>query len=89
MSAATARINMRVTEEAREVIDRAAEAQGIDRTAFMVDAAVTRARSVLLEEAILKLSAGEVAQIADLMENPPAPNDELNRAARRLAELRL
>ncbi|MHA3684256.1 type II toxin -antitoxin system TacA 1-like antitoxin [Leucobacter sp. HY1908] len=47
------------------------------------------ARSVLLEEAILKLSAGEVAQIADLMENPPAPNDELNRAARRLAELRL
>lgn len=89
MNTATARINMRVNETTRDVIDRAAEMQGVDRTAFVVDAAMSRARSVLLEDAILSLSAREIDQVRNLLEEDVAPTPALRRAAQRLEELGL
>ncbi|MBP1325810.1 uncharacterized protein (DUF1778 family) [Leucobacter exalbidus] len=89
MNIATARINLRVSEEARDVIDRAAEMQGVDRTAFMLDAAVTRARSVILEDAILNLTSREVEQVRSLIEAEAEPTPALRRAAQRLEQLGL
>lgn len=89
MSTATARINMRVTEEARDVIDRAAEMQGVDRTAFVIDAAVTRARSVILEDKILHLTGAEVAQVREILDADAEPTPALRHAAQRLEELGL
>lgn len=89
MTGATTRINMRVAEDARDTIDRAAELQGLDRTAFMVDAAMTRARSVILEDAVLKLTPAETKQVRELLGSNAAPTPALERAAQRLAELGL
>lgn len=89
MGNADARINMRVSEKVRDMIDRAAELQGVDRTAFMLDAATTRARNVILEDRILMLTPREVEQVRDLLDSVPQPTAELARAAHRLAELGL
>ncbi|WP_164512921.1 DUF1778 domain-containing protein [Leucobacter chromiireducens] len=87
MSTATARINMRVSEDARDLIDQAAEMQGLDRTAFVIDAAMNRARNVILEGKMLQLTPEQVSQVRDLIENPPAPNEALRSAAGRLSDL--
>lgn len=87
MSTATARINMRVSEVTRDTIDEAAEMQGLDRTAFVIDAAMSRARSVLLEGKLMHLTPEQVKQVRDLLETPPAPNGALRSAAQRLSDL--
>lgn len=89
MSAATARINMRVTEKTRDIIDRAAEMQGVDRTAFVLDAAMSKARSVLIEDRILKLTGAETEQVREILESEIEPTPALRRAAERLEELGL
>ena len=45
----TRTINLRIGDERRALIDRAAEATGKDRTEFMLDAATREATTVLLD----------------------------------------
>lgn len=87
MTAISARINLRVSEDTRDIIDRAAKMQGLDRTAFMLDAAVSRAREVIFEDRLLNLSPGEVEQVRELLANAPAPTPVLRSAAKRLGDL--
>lgn len=92
MATATApnspRVNMRISSYALEVIDEAATLQGVDRTAFFIDAAMTRARKVISEER-LRVTATEVEQIKRLLADDSEPNDALKAAARKLNELGL
>lgn len=92
MSATTApvssRVNMRVSSSTLEVIDEAASVQGVDRTSFVVDAAVSRARAVLLEER-LRVTAAEVEQIQRIIAEDAPASPRLQEAARRLSELGL
>lgn len=85
MSTATARINMRITPAARDLIEDAAEVQGTDMTAFVVAAATQQARRVLLEERALKVSAAEALQIQALLSEDREPTDALKRAMERLS----
>lgn len=82
----SARVNMRVSSSALEVIDEAASLQGLDRTAFVVDAAVSRARRVLSEEK-LRVTANEVEQIKRLLSEDREPSSALRAAAQRLVDL--
>ena len=41
------RIEMRITDKVLSVIDQAAELQGINRTSFIINAAVTKATQVI------------------------------------------
>ncbi|WP_218682822.1 DUF1778 domain-containing protein [Microbacterium sp. BF1] len=84
----SARVNMRISSSALEVIDEAATLQGIDRTAFFIDAAVTRARKVISEER-LRVTATEVEQIKRLLSDDQDPTEALRSAAQRLADLGL
>lgn len=85
---ASAHVNMRVAPSALEIIDEAATIQGVARTAFVVDAAVSRARTVLLEER-LRVTATEVEQIKRLLAEERQPTDALRAAAERIQELGL
>lgn len=89
MSITTSRqkVNMRVAVTALQDIDNAAKLQGVDRTAFFVEAASTKARQVLLEEKSLRLTKREVEQIRDLLANETDPTEELIAAASQLEEL--
>jgi uncharacterized protein (DUF1778 family) len=84
----SARVNMRISAYALEVIDEAATLQGVDRTAFFIDAAVTRARKVISEER-LRVTGTEVEQIKRLLSEDKDPTEALRSAAQRLADLGL
>lgn len=84
----SSRVNMRVSSATLEVIDEAATLQGVDRTSFVVDAAVSRARAVLLEER-LRVTATEVEQIKRLLAEESPANPKLREAAERLSQLGL
>lgn len=51
----TVALNMRVDIKKRNLIDAAVSALGVDRTSFMVDAALTKAREVLLDQRLFVL----------------------------------
>jgi|tagenome__1003787_1003787.scaffolds.fasta_scaffold17682374_1 uncharacterized protein (DUF1778 family) len=70
-------INIRASAEQRELIDRAAELLGRNRTDFMLESVLREAEHVLLEQRLFRLDASAFDSIADLLDNPPVPNAEL------------
>lgn len=72
-----AAINIRATNEERNVIDRAATVLGRSRSEFMLDASYQKAVDVLLDQTFFSLDDTGFAEIVALIENPPEPNDAL------------
>ncbi|MCL2092113.1 MAG: DUF1778 domain-containing protein [Micrococcales bacterium] len=66
------RLNMRISPEARRTLKRAARAHGQNVTAFVLGAALDRARAVLAEDRELRLTASETAQVRTDLARPPA-----------------
>ncbi len=66
----TERINIRLSEEARDMLRDAAELQQQDLTSFILGPALENARTVLLEAALLKLTPLEVNQIERALDAP-------------------
>ncbi len=83
MSNASARtrtsISLRIPDEQRALIDRAAEASGKDRTAFMLDAATREATTVLLDQRYFRLDAEAWDRFTALLDAPPAENPPLRK----------
>jgi uncharacterized protein (DUF1778 family) len=75
----TENINLRVTRSQKALIDRAAEAQGRNRSDFMLDAACREAESVLLDQRYFNLDEETFQRFIDLLEAPPADNPGLIR----------
>jgi uncharacterized protein (DUF1778 family) len=73
----SARLNMRISPEALELIRSAAEKQQQDVTAFVLGAAMERARAILLEEQVLRLSPNAVLQLERALESDAAPASQL------------
>jgi uncharacterized protein (DUF1778 family) len=72
----TARLNMRISPSALELLREAAELQQQDLSAFVLGAAMERARATLVEERVLRLTPHEVLQLEaalDADESPSAP----------------
>lgn len=86
MPTARARLNMRVSEEARATLTDAAAAQGTDLTSFVIDAAMSKARRVLMEERALRVTPAEAAQLEALLAADVDAPAALRAAALRLAE---
>jgi uncharacterized protein (DUF1778 family) len=72
-------INLRTDEARRELIDRAAEALGKDRTEFMLDAATREARSILLERRFFQLDKAALRRFNEALDTPPADNPRLRK----------
>lgn len=73
----SARLNMRISPEAVELIRAAAEKQQQDVTAFVLGAAMERARAILLEEQVLRLSPNAILQLERALESDAAPASQL------------
>jgi len=73
----TARLNMRVSPEAQATIREAAAAQQQDVTSFVLGAALERARAVLLEERVLRMTPAELAQVESDLDREPRVIPEL------------
>jgi len=75
----TENINLRVTSSQKALIDRAAEAQGRNRSDFMLDAACREAESVLLDQRYFNLDGEAFQRFLDMLDAPPADNPGLTR----------
>ena len=87
--AETGRIELRIDPNAKAKLARAAALEHVDLTAFILRAALPAAQSVIEHAEHIKLSERDSLLVLDVLENPPAPNDKLRRAAAVYAKTRI
>jgi uncharacterized protein (DUF1778 family) len=75
-------INLRVSRSQKALIDRAAEAQGRNRSDFMLDAACREAESVLLDRRYFNLDEDAFRRFTAMLDAPPRSNPRLARLLR-------
>lgn len=83
MSEKTARLNVRLSAEALETIKTAANVQQQDVTSFVLGAALERARAVLAEDRLLRLTPHEVNQLESALDQEPHVVPQLANLLRR------
>jgi uncharacterized protein (DUF1778 family) len=77
MSATPARtetkaVNLRVRDDVRALIDRAARSRGTSRSDFMIEAARRAAEEALLDQCLVRVDADSFERFAALLDAPPA-----------------
>lgn len=81
------RIDLRLTDDDKSMIEEAAAMTNQTITQFMVASASERAAEVIEQHRRLILSEESWNLVMDAISNPPAPNDRLKRAAERLQSM--
>jgi uncharacterized protein (DUF1778 family) len=84
--AKSARINLRLNPESLETIRAAATVQQQDLTSFVLGAAMERARLVLAEDRLLRLTSHEVNQLERALDAGPEVIPQLRALIRRINE---
>jgi uncharacterized protein (DUF1778 family) len=84
--AKSARINLRLSPESLEAIRAAAGVQQQDLTSFVLGAAMERARAVLAEDRILRLTPHEINQLERALDAEPEVVPQLRAFIRRISE---
>ena len=77
----TERLEARVTPELKDLLLRAAELKGTTLSAFISASLQAAARCTIREHEILELNDHERELFITALLNPPAPNENLRRAA--------
>ncbi|HTS51465.1 MAG TPA: DUF1778 domain-containing protein [Bryobacteraceae bacterium] len=75
-------LNIRIKPQVRELIDRAAELAGKNRTNFVLDAACRAAESLLLDRTVLSVSPKAYRQFLKRLDARPRPNKRLIKTIR-------
>lgn len=75
-------LNMRITTDERNLIDRAAAARGVTRTDFIRAAARIAAKQTLIEAALVRATPEVFAEFVARLDAAPAPNECLRRTMR-------
>ena len=76
-NAATERINLRSTLDAKNVIQEAADLLGIPMSAFMLQTSFERAKDLLKTNQELKLNNSDRDLVMSLLDNPITPNNAM------------
>lgn len=84
---ARARVSARVSENIHETLAEAAALVGATLNQFVVQAALEKAREVIESERVIRLTARDAEVFFETIENPPEPNEAMQTAAQRHAEL--
>jgi len=75
-------LNIPITPQMRELIDRAAELAGKNRTDFVLDAASCAAEGLLLDRTVLNVSPKAYRQFLKRLDARPRPNKRLIKTMR-------
>lgn len=67
----TRAVNLRVREDTRTLIDRAAQSQGKSRSEFMIDAARRAAEEALLDQTLVRVDSDTYAHFLNVLDKPP------------------
>jgi uncharacterized protein (DUF1778 family) len=70
-------LNLRIKPQVRELIDRAAELAGKNRTDFVLDAARRAAEDALLDRTLFTVSSKAYREFLARLDAPPKPNKRL------------
>ena len=77
------RLQIRVNPSEKALLERAAAASHLNMSAFVVQAAASRAEEVLAERSSIRLSADAAAAFTEALERPAQVNDRLAKVLRR------
>jgi len=80
------RLALRVRAADKAVIMRAVALAQTDMTTFILRTALREAQSIIEEHERVKLTQRDSRLVMELLENPPAPNAKLRKAARAMPE---
>jgi len=83
----SARLEARVSPEAKALCARAAKIQGTTLTEFVVNCAVETARRTVNESELSELTRRDRIAFVEALLAPPAPNEKLRRAAARHTQI--
>src|SRR4051794_26838572 len=64
-------VNLRIREDVRTLIDRAAKIRGKTRSDFMIDAAYRAAEDTLLDQTLVKVDAESYQHYLAILDRPP------------------
>lgn len=81
------RIDLRLSDEDKSLIEEAAAMTNQTITQFMVNSASERAAEVIEQHRRLILNEASWNQVMDAISNPPSPDNRLKRAAKRLEDM--
>lgn len=88
MADRSARVEMRLSKEQKELLEQAAAIKGQDLTSFALGVLLEEASGVLKEHGTRMISQRDMRALFKLLENPPAPNAALKAAVRKLRAFR-
>jgi uncharacterized protein (DUF1778 family) len=77
------RLQIRIDPADKALLERAAAATHLNVSAFVVQAAASRAEEILAERSSIRLSAEAAVAFSEALERPAEVNDRLARALRR------
>jgi uncharacterized protein (DUF1778 family) len=72
-------INIRVYQGQRDLIDRAAEVLGKNRSDFMLETACREAEAVLLDRQLFMLDEEKFQQFVEILDTVPSANENLHK----------
>ena len=73
----SARINLRTSQELKDLIERAASMMGATVSSFMLQSSADVARRVLAQQEVMTLSDRDRDAFLTALDNPPEPNQAL------------
>ena len=73
-------LNIRIQPQVREMIDRAAQLAGKNRTDFVLDAARRAAEETLLDRTVFTVSPKAHREFLARLDAPPRPNKRLRKS---------
>jgi len=79
--AKTERLALRISPDVKSEIETAAQLSRVSVSQFIADSAMQRAETVINEHNRIKLTEQSWNAVMEALENPPAPNERLHRAA--------
>lgn len=82
------RLNLRLTSQSSQLIREAAVLSGQDVTSFVINAALERARAVIMEDSVVRLSASDAQDLAVAVDREAVPVPQLVELLRRAGEAR-
>ena len=68
----TRAVNLRVRDDVRALIDRAAKTHGKSRSEFMIDAARRAAEDALLDQTLVRVDQATYSHFLEVLDQPPS-----------------
>lgn len=78
-------VNLRIRNDTRMLIDRAAQAQGRSRSDFMIEAARRAAEEAILDQTLIVTDRASYDRFVALLDRPPESNERLRKLMRTFA----